>query len=360
MKKITTLTFLLSFLLVCLLPNKAKACDSCNFFEYSLLQNRSYFGLFYRNRNFSEYNHYGNAIPQTTSLTGSPTVFDRGKGNTYPSNARVFSEISPDQLIMHEPEGNGLYVNKTRMDWESYETVELRGNFMLKNKWNFAFLLPYESNLVYYEKLLDLPNPVQDTTISVKGWGDLTLAADYIYYKYNTRARHTLRPGIAITAPTGQSKRVSDQELLFDPIIQPGTGSWSLIGRMNYQLFYTKTGANLSFSYKVATQGSQRYQFGNSFNGSAIGFHQFTLKSDWILVPNLGGYFEYSAEDTWEDEKQPLTGGDVLFAQAGTDLNYKEWTFSFVWQTPLSQNLNGNQIQHQGRSSFGIIKSFKL
>jgi hypothetical protein len=64
-----------------------------------------------------------------------------------------------------------------------------------ENNWNFAFLLPYESNLVYYEKLLDLPNPAQDTTISVKGWGDLTLAADYIHYIYNPKARHTFRPG---------------------------------------------------------------------------------------------------------------------------------------------------------------------
>ena len=180
---------------------------------------------------------------------------------------------------------------------------------MLKNNWNFAFLLPYESNIVYYEKLLDLPNPVQDTTISVKGWGDLTLAADYIHYIYNFKARHTFRPGIAITAPTGQSRQIANGEQLYVPILS---------------------------------------------------CHQFTFQNNWILVPNLGGYFEHSANDTWEGEKQALTGGDVIFAQAGTDLNIKDWTLSFVWQTPLSQSLNGNQILHKNRLSIGVIKSFKL
>ncbi|MBI0398986.1 hypothetical protein [Cyclobacterium marinum] len=358
MKRLTILA--ITLLTFSFLPKEAKACDSCNFFEYSLLQNRSYFGLFYRHRSFGDYTQYGNTTNQVTTAGLSNAVFENSAANNYTPNARTLSATIPDQRVMHEPEGTGLYVNKTKMDWETYETVELRGNFMLKNNWNFAFLLPYESNVVYYEKLLDLPNPVQDTTISVKGWGDLTLAADYIHYIYNPKARHTFRPGIAITAPTGQSRQIANAEQLYDPIIQPGTGSWSLIGRMNYQLFYTKTGANLSFSYKTATEGSQDYQFGNSFNGSAVGFHQFTINNDWILVPNLGGYFEHAANDTWEGEKQALTGGDVVFAQAGTDLNIKDWTLSFVWQTPLSQSLNGNQILHKNRLSIGVIKSFKL
>jgi len=35
-------------------------------------------------------------------------------------------------------------------------------------------------------------------------------------------------------------------------------------------------------------------------------------------------YFEHSANDTWKGEVQALTGGDVVFAQAGADLNFKD------------------------------------
>ncbi|WP_229239683.1 hypothetical protein [Echinicola soli] len=348
-----------------MLSNEAKACDSCNFFEYSLLQNRSYIGLFYRHRQFGGYDQYGYSSPSPgTALVTSklPAGFENGVVAKYTPNARKAASPSIDQdlIVMHEPEGTGLYVNKTDQDWETYETVELRGNFTWKNKWNFTFILPFESNRIHYQKMLDLPNPVQDTTLTVHGWGDMTVAADYIHYIYNTKARHTFRPGLAIVVPTGQSNKVASNNSPFDPIIQPGTGSWSYVARFNYQLFYTKTGLNTGFSYKQSTEGAQNYQFGSSFNASAIGFHQISLQDDWMLIPNAGAYYEQSHKDTWTDEKQQLTGGKVVFAQAGLDVNRQEWTLSLMWQTPVYQDLNGNQIHHQNRISIGFIKAFKL
>ncbi|AWW29319.1 hypothetical protein DN752_03715 [Echinicola strongylocentroti] len=361
-KKLIILFITLTFPL---LSKEAKACDSCNFFEYSLLQNRSYIGLFYRHRQFGGYDQYGYSSPSPGTAIVTPNLtngFENGATTKYVPNARkgIFPAIDQDFIVMHEPEGTGLYVNKTDQDWETYETVELRGNFTLQNKWNFTFILPYESNRVHYQKMLDLPNPVQDTTLTVHGWGDLTVAADYIHYIYNDKARHTFRPGLAIVAPTGQSNKVASNDSPFDPIIQPGTGSWSYVARLNYQLFYTKTGLNAGFSYKQSTEGAQNYQFGNSFNASAIGFHQLSFKDDWMLVPNAGAYYEQSQEDTWTGEKQQLTGGKVAFAQAGLDINRQEWTLSLMWQTPVYQDLKGNQIHHQDRISIGIIKAFKL
>lgn len=347
-----------------LFMREAKACDSCNFFEYSLLQNRSYIGLFYRHRQFGGYDHYGyispNPVPTTASYLSD--AFVNGTAAKYAPNARTLpsAAIDPDFIVMHEPEGTGLYVNKTKQDWETYETVEMRGNFTWKNKWNFTFILPYESNRVHYEKLLQLPNPVQDTTIAVNGWGDLTLAADYIHFIYNSKARHTIRPGVALVLPTGQARQITSAGKEFDPIIQPGTGSWSYVARINYQLFYTNTGLNAGFSFKQSTEGAQNYQFGNSFNATATGFHQISLPRDWMLVPNIGAYYEQSDRDSWNGEKQRLTGGKVAFAQGGLDINKKEWTLSFLWQTPFYQDLNGNQIHHQDRISIGIIKSFQL
>ncbi|UCS91786.1 hypothetical protein KZP23_13680 [Echinicola marina] len=341
---------------------EAKACDSCNFFEYSLLENRSYIGLFYRHRAFGGYDQYGYASPPPVTNSYLANAFQNGATAKYSPNARVqgVDQVNQDMIVMHEPEGTGLYVNKTDQDWETYQTVELRGNFMFKNKWNFTFLLPYESNKVHYEKMLELPNPVQDTTISVHGWGDLTLAADRIFYVYHKKSRHTFRPGLAIVAPTGQSRKVANNGSLIDPIIQPGTGSWSYVARFNYQLFYTKTGLNAGFSFKESSEGAQNYQFGNSLNASLTGFYQIIVNKDWLLVPNIGAYFEQAQKDTWEGEKQTLTGGKVLFAQGGLDINRKDFTFSFLWQNPLHQNLNGNQIHHGNRLSIGFIKAFKL
>lgn len=145
MKK--TLSILFILLSLPLLSKEAQACDSCNFFEYSLLQNRSYIGLFYRHRQFGGYDRYGYTSPNpgTAVVTSSlANGFENGATAKYAPQARtaVTPSLDQDMIVMHEPEGTGLYVNKTDQDWETYETVELRGNFTWKNQWNFTFLLP--------------------------------------------------------------------------------------------------------------------------------------------------------------------------------------------------------------------------
>lgn len=343
MKKIILLTVLvLSF------ANKGYSCDSCNFFEYSLLENKSYFGLFYRFRGFDSYNSYSNSTASQI--------------RNFPAQLSTSPLSWNGPLVMHEPEGNDLFVQKTKQDFETYQTIEARGNITLKNKWNFTFLLPYEFNKVYYERYLDLPKPARDTTLFVQGWGDLTVSGEYIHLIYNPRSRHTVRPGVAITLPTGQSEIQSDTENrdLFDPIIQPGKGSYSFTPRFNYQWFLENQGINSGLSHQWSTEGAQTYEFGNSINAYALYFRQFELKNGLLLVPNAGFYYEASAKDRYQGELQDLTGGKVGFAQAGVDFNMVQTTLSLLIQSPVFQTLNGNQIQNQNRFSIGIIRSFKL
>lgn len=328
--------------------NPSFACDSCNFFEYSLLENKSYFGLFYRFRDFQDYK---NIAPATTTTIQS-----------YPS--QLSTQLMPwvGNEIMHEPEGNNLYVQKTKQDFETYQTIEARGNVTLNYKWNLTFLLPYEFNKVYYEKYLDLPNPVSDTTLYVQGWGDLTTAVEYIHLIYNTKSRHTFRPGLALTAPTGQAQIQSNNENkdLFDPIIQPGKGAFSFIPRINYQWFLEDHGINAGISYQWSTEGKQSYQFGNSLNAYLLYFHQFALGESILLAPNVGIYHESAQMDRYSGVKQELTGGQVDFAQLGLDINLAQTTLSLIYQSPINQNLNGNQILNQHRINIGLIRNFKL
>jgi hypothetical protein len=328
----------------------AQACDSCNFFEYSLLGNKSYFGLFYRYRGFQEYKTYQNNSIQRTV-------------QTYPE--QLSTSLLPwdnSGELMHDPGGNGLYVKKSPQDFETYQSIEARGNYTLNNKWNFTFLLPYEFNKIYYEDYLDLPNPARDTTLFVQGWGDLTVATDYIWQNYSKKSRHTIRPGIALTIPTGKSMLNSDTENrnLFDPIIQPGTGAWAGTIRLNYQWFVSNQGINAGASYQMNTEGAQVYQFGNSLNLYTIYFHQFTAGSNWIFAPNLGFYYEDSRKDQWKGIIQEVTSGSVGFAQAGLDINYTQTTLSIVYQHSVFQNLNGNQILNQSRLSVGVAQNLKL
>jgi hypothetical protein len=338
----------LSISLTFLFAEKTFACDSCNFFEYSLLENKSYFGIFYRFREFKDYTAY-----PTSNFSAIKTL-----------SPQLSTKLLPfeNDGIMHEPEGNGLYVTKTKQDYETYQTIEARGNITLNNKWNITAVLPYEFNKVYYEKYLDLPKPTRDTTLFVQGWGDLTLATEYIHLIYNKKSRHTIRPGLAFTLPTGQAlvKSTGENQEFFDPIIQPGKGAISFTPRFNYQWFLKNQGINTGFSYQWSTEGAQNYELGNSFNFFTLYYYQLNLKEKALIIPNMGFYFEMSNQDTYQGVAQELTGGSVGFAQFGLDLNFTKTTFSAVLQAPIYQSLNGNQIQNQNRINIGVIRNFKL
>lgn len=121
-KKILLLS-LVSFSVVGI--QKSYACDSCNFFEYILLQNKIYLAVFYRYRGFNDYKSYTSISPAAQSVLSYPQ--------------QLSTQLIPGNypLIMHEPEGNNLYVRKSKQDFETYHTLEVRGNFTVKNKWNF-------------------------------------------------------------------------------------------------------------------------------------------------------------------------------------------------------------------------------
>jgi hypothetical protein len=88
---------------------------------------------------------------------------------------------------------------------------------------------------------------------------------------------------------------------------------------------------------------------------------QLILASEKVrLVPNAGIYYEFSNENLWNNVTQLLTGGKVAFLQIGPDFNITQTTPNLVYQHPISQNLNRNQILKSSRLSVGIIRNFKL
>nr|MBX2844387.1 hypothetical protein [Flammeovirgaceae bacterium] len=259
-KKLTKTTLITSLLFLIYLPSFS--CDVCNIFEYSMMKNKSYFGIFYRHRVFNGYQHLGN----NHDFLGRPQR----------------------KSTLHEPENTGFYVNKSDKDYETYTTLELRGNYTFKEKFNFLFILPYERNIIYYDQVIDAPNPMKDSTINISGWGDLIIAMDYIIQKDTEKGKHTIRPGIAFRFPTGQFKKQDGYGNVHDPIIQPGTSALSVVFRMNYQYFLNKHGFNASVNYKLSELGKNQYQFANSFNLMGNYFHQIPVGGNYI-IPKIGG-----------------------------------------------------------------------
>jgi len=78
------------------------------------------------------------------------------------------------------------------------------------------------------------------------------------------------------------------------------------------------------------------------------------------LAPNAGIYHEASEKDMSNNVEQNLTEDKVTFAQIRFDFTDTQTTLNLIYQHPISQNLNRNQILNRSRLSVGIIRSFKL
>lgn len=306
----------------------ATACDVCNIFEYSTVEQRSFIGIFYRYRMFNGYAALGQS------------------NNMFPTR----------KSTLHEPEDAGFLAEKSQRDYETYHTWEIRLNHTIKNKVNLMLILPYRRNTAYYANVIDAPKPQHDSLFVSKGWGDMVLAADYMIKFDCKNGAHILRPGLAMTLPTGQfNEEVSNGEL-HDPILQPGSSAYAFILRLNYQYFnqINKYGFTASTNYKKSTTGENGYLFADSYNLQTNVFYQKGL-GNWNLVPRLGAYFESAGSNTWNDNIQTLTGGDTVFGDIGLDINKKAVTFQAVYQMKLYEKLEGNQIGNAGRLNLGIV-----
>jgi len=313
----------------------ATACDVCHLFEYNNRQLRNYVALFYQYRVFNGY--------QQLQMPASFTA---------PGTAR-------NQRTLHEPENNGFFVNKHRYDFETYQTLELRGHFMLGQNWQLSALMPYEKSTVYYREVVGATRPMADSTFSVQGWGNVTLALGRNWQLYASGTqRHIITPGVGVVLPTGAYRQTDMLGNPHDPVIQPGTGAWAFLARLNYLYTWQQWGFSAGGSYKWNTEGGQDYAFGNSLNVFGTLYRQWAVGSSLVLVPQVGLYAEQAAADALRGNEQPLTGGSVLFATGGLDVNWQNLTLTAQYQSTLAEDLNGNQLGNAGRLTLGLLYNF--
>lgn len=321
------LLLLLTSVILCL-PQNTYACDVCNIYEYKPYNTSgNYIGFFYHLRKFNGYKH----------LDQSHNFFGRDPK-------------------MHDFEGSGVFLEREQQDYEIYQTVAARMNLRLGNKVNLLLIMPYEFIKIHNETVWSYVDPVNDTTMVLQGQGDLITALDYSINFGKEGNKHTLRPGIAVKWPTGVYNKKNAEGRSFDPEIQPGTGSIDFIFRLNYlKLAKSGFGQMASLNYKVNGPTQQSYKFANSINGQVDLFYQFDLMLERFLVPKIGIYAETSGYNTWNGERDELTGGSTYLLDLGLDFQVKRFTVQALYQPVLADFRNGKQIGNAGRLNLGLI-----
>jgi len=194
----------------------------------------------------------------------------------------------------------------------------------------------------------------------ITGIGDLTLVALYQVYNTppdsNSTFKQRLFLGGGVKFPTGVYQETNSNGEL-KPLLQPGTGSFDFVAGLNYLAKIKKTGLNVDITYRINTTNKNSFQFANRFNATALFFYQTPLKA-FTIMPSTGVYFEQAVMDLDNNTYLQNTGGEVLFGQFGIDIYYKKFSLNFGCQTPVYENLFGEQGENQNRFIVGLNYAF--
>lgn len=236
-----------------------------------------------------------------------------------------------------------------------YKTTEIWSGWNIGNRWQVMAFVPYRSN----KKISD------DGVKTTNGLGDISLLANYkLFHTRNINASNKtveqqLWAGAGIKMPTGAYHvDLTDPDAnIGDANAQAGTGSTDILLNAMYQLTIQKIGFNTSVNYKINTANADQYRFGNRFTVNSLAFYRIRF-AGMAVSPNAGLLYESSAGNNYQNEKVDETGGYLLNASLGAEINFNKITVGINTQLPVSQNFAAGQTNSKTRGVLHI--SFAL
>ncbi|GAB4188897.1 MAG: hypothetical protein OHK0057_07070 [Thermoflexibacter sp.] len=234
---------------------------------------------------------------------------------------------------------------------EIFRTTELWARFYPHQKVQILAFLPYQFN-TQLEK---------GVSKNLQGMGDAMMIANYNIFNtlYDTTIfKHSLWLGSGVKLATGKYKyNETDNLQVANPNFQLGTGSYDFLLTANYTIRHRKFGINADVSYKINTQNSQYYRFGNRLSANFQVFYIHNIGNVGFM-PNAGFYFENSATDTRNKYYVENTGGNMIATAAGVDIFFKNISAGLNYQIPTIQNLADGQIKAQNRAFIHLTLLF--
>jgi hypothetical protein len=240
---------------------------------------------------------------------------------------------------------NGSYLNSTY----TYSSYELWGRIYLKDRIQFFFTLPYSVNTLNDK----------DGQSSLSGINDLSVQINYnlINTTFDTSRVHTVQHNLLIGAgvklPTGKYQQRNKQDAMYQENFQTGSGAFSYLASIIYNVRYRKVGLNADVNYIYNTANELKYAFGNQFTAS-LGAFAWLKKGQFSFLPNTGVFYEKLDRDIRNGVYNSLSGGYALNYNLGTDVYYKSVFIGATFQTPIVQEIGSDQIKYKAKYMINV------
>lgn len=229
---------------------------------------------------------------------------------------------------------------------EYFNTMELRGRYVLGGGWAVSFIAPYAYHRRTAGSGAETLSGPGDPWLIVRG--DLLNTADSLDRTW----RHRLRAGGGVKPPLGGFRNL-ESSLLYNPNFQLGTGSWDYLLTATYSARMDTWGMSLDLNYRYNTTNPEGYRFGNTLSGACTAFTRLQA-GRWQLMPNASLQGEWADENVDRGYLQTRTGGYAFLAGAGLELYHGAANLGLTYQHPVIQDWFAGQVTSRGRLSVHV------
>lgn len=238
---------------------------------------------------------------------------------------------------------------------EKYQKFEIRGNYYFRERWKTTVIIPVVNN----QQIVGDVKRYQINHI-----GDPIILQSYQLYntKKDTSSANfgeRLMIGAGIKLPVGKTNLKYEQGIP-NLDLQPGTGSWDLLGIVTYGFKWYTFGLVSQFNLKLNGKDQNNYRYGTTINGTVNLFNDFKIKKSTIRIQS-GVNIEHALMDASYlgiDQirtKHENTGGTILFLNAGAQIFLKKLVIFGEFQPMIHTTLNGySQLYTQSKFNLGI------
>lgn len=194
------------------------------------------------------------------------------------------------------------------------------------------------------------------------GIGDGVLLFKYNFNKLFEK-NNILRIGLGTKIPFGATDKKSNQGILLNPDLQPGSGAWDLIGWALYsQTFSFRPSASFSATAIYRYTGTNNnfletttYRFGTEFQAFLTYTDQFLIHKT-LVDPSLSLKYRNAGQDEIGGSLLDNTGGQwvtinpTILVEIIEDLN-----FMLKFEIPIYSYVDGTQLTPTLRSTVGLF-----
>lgn len=321
-------------LLLLVLPLTSAACDICGaFIGITPYDNQSSIQLLHRYRSF---NGYAIANQQ-------PDLF--------PSGAWRLPAGAPENpSVLHTTHSSGTQPVYNASDFEVFRSYELRLKYFIHRRIEVNAFVPFNHNMSRTGEIKDELHELGDPTVFA-AWHAIRRLEDV---KFQQR----LIVGIGSKIQFGRTALTNEKGERYHLMLQPGTGTTDLFLYSSYTLGYKKMGINLNAMGKINGTNKFNERIGNSIVTSFNVFARLNAGSNFIIMPSLQSYYEYSKGIFVNDVLTEGTGMNVMMAGAGGEVVWKNLSMQFALHLPVYEHTTSNNLSSAGRVVVGVTYNF--